>query len=120
MCLLERSEDDVLSLVESGALPVAFNLAGEGARKRELAVWRVCFWEYKLSGFSAGRPTEEVLTDIVPGHRGEFRLTEVKNMLCAKADHVRDLLAQGLLSVEDRWWRRGVPSCRRISRGRAS
>jgi hypothetical protein len=100
MCLLEKTEDEALFLVESGALPVAFNLASEGSRKRQLAVWRVCFWEYKSSGFSADRETGEALADIVPGHRAEFRLREVTMMLSAKADHVRDLVAQGSLVVQ--------------------
>jgi hypothetical protein len=100
MCLLEKTEDEALELMESGALPVAFNLASSGARKRQLAVWRVCFWEYKEAGFAADRETEIVLKDIVPGHRLDFRLTEVKNMFCAKPDHVRALLAQGQLAVQ--------------------
>ena len=86
--------------MESGALPVAFNLASNGARKRQLAVWRVCFWEYKEAGFAEDRETEIVLKDIVPGHRPDFRLREVTTMLSMKSDHVRDLVAQGSLVVQ--------------------
>jgi len=102
MAILNRSEDDVVGLIEEGRLPVAFNLASSGARRRLIVLWRTSVWDFRQNGWAPDKETAEVLKDILPSTRPEMRAVEVRAALAVKQFHLRHLIEAGQLRVDKR------------------
>ena len=115
MWFLDRNEDELLALIQSGQIGFAFDLRREGAARMLLAVWRGSAVKYRVdeqkseemawqySKFYPGAATglEEVLHDILP-ERPALRSVEVKNLFTCNQGHLANLIADGALAVDGR------------------
>ncbi len=53
MVMLDRSEDDLLGLVEGGELEFAFDISSDGAGRREVRIYRESLLRYQAQHFRA-------------------------------------------------------------------
>src|SRR5947208_2443226 len=68
MVLLDKSEDDLLSLIESGALAFAFNIAAPNSARREIRVHRsslLSFLAGKRDGLESAPDLQSVVSSII-------------------------------------------------------
>lgn len=66
MVLLDRDEDDVMNLIDTGALRCAWNIASPGSERREIRVWRDSVLAY-LKGQPTNAKEEINLRAIIKG-----------------------------------------------------
>jgi hypothetical protein len=101
MVLLDKSEDDVLNLIECGFLRWAFNIAAPDAERRELRVYRESVLDYlhdahQQSSYYAFDPDaalERVITAILPpGTQPTFTASKFARRLTCSSQHVLNLI----------------------------
>lgn len=111
MILMDRDEDEVTEAVEDHTFEFAWDIAGEGAERRYLRIWRdsllavlnnVPPHKPDLGLTADGNPPErrsdaEVLERILP-HR-DIRTTELQRIFSCSQKHVQGLVDTGLLLV---------------------
>lgn len=106
--VLDRSEDDVLNLVECGWLRWAWDIRGKGAEKATLRISAQSVVDYSnnTQRFHRALPTESrrtridletVVQNLLPHSRPDFRATEIMKLLNCSSQHVQNLIADRLL-----------------------
>jgi hypothetical protein len=108
MVLTDRDEDQVLSLVDTGALTWAWDLRHPDAKRRMIAVWRTSLMLYLEDPQRMGRGVTaaelrrsqaqhetEVLQNLLPRSRPEVRSTELMRMWSCSSTHIHDLIGAG-------------------------
>ena len=114
MGILDRNEDQVIALVERGAL-LAVNLANVETRRRCLRI----FTE-SIEAFNRGAQPpafQNLLEKMLPGHCASFRVSGVCSRLNISHDHTCRLIKAGLLSLPSSSAPTGVPRLFRRSGG---
>jgi hypothetical protein len=118
MVMLDRDEDQVLTMIESGALTWAWDIASADAERREIRVWRECM-AAELSGLPQPDPDAEaqaLATVLPPGD--EIRSSQLRRRWTASQGHIQHLIDQHLLQGLNAP-RRGPYGYVRISRSSA-
>jgi hypothetical protein len=94
MILMDRSEDEILAAIESGALPFAWHIGSSHADRREIRVWRESLLE-----FLEGRKPEpigegEVMRRILP-QQDTIKSTQLQRVLSCSSTLVHQLFEEG-------------------------
>lgn len=103
MVLLDRNEDDVLALIDTGELSWAWDIRTPAADRREIRVWRDDVLRH-LDRTSRGirpadpLPLDQVMTAILPHSRPEIRSTEIQRIFSCSSSHVLNLVQAGCLA----------------------
>lgn len=96
MVLLDRNEDELLSLVETGDMAWAWDIRSEEATRREIRVWRGSLLAHMRQ--EADEEDEEiVLSSLLPHSRETIRSTELQRLFSASQTHIQNLINQGAL-----------------------
>lgn len=97
---LDRSEDEILALIDSGELAWAWDISSEAAERREVRIWR----ESLLVFLSPGGPSSHsdldetnVLNFLLPHSGDELRSTHLQRLFTASQGHIQHLIDQKLL-----------------------
>lgn len=108
MFLLNKSEDDVVYMIEDRQFAAAFDLARPDAARRELRIWAGC-----IEGRTV--PLDEVMRDVLPKHSAPIlRVQEIANAWNCSRTHVCGLLDCGELAEHGA--QTGVTGVRRATR----
>jgi hypothetical protein len=116
MVLLDRGEDEVLALIDTGELSWAWDISSQDAERREVRIWRDSVLQF-LSRSEEGNQRwtrmdlpapppsrqagtdeeERVLLAILP-HSAEVRSTTLQRLFTASQGHIQNLINAGLLT----------------------
>jgi hypothetical protein len=103
MVILDKEEDEVLSLMETGQLCWAWDIRGAQAERREIRIWQKCLLAYlgdKVSLPALAQLNElSVIMELFPRPGEQFKGTELKRMFCCGHQHVLNLIGEGLLTA---------------------
>jgi hypothetical protein len=115
--LLDRNEDQVLSLIEEGKLPWVFDVAldPKRGRNRELRILPAAVADY-LRGKECSLEWADVLSLVLPHDRPEILSRDITRILNVSGTHTYHLARQKLL-VPCSAWRRGRGGCGRFTAG---
>lgn len=95
MVLLDRGEDEILRAIESGAIGWAWDIASEGAVRREIRVWRDSLLAL-IQGKREGDLSEEkVLATVLPPR--DVRSPELQRLFSCSSTHVHSLIDAALI-----------------------
>ena len=98
MGILDRSEDDILNLIEVGLLRWAFDIRGLGARCAEWRIWRQSIVDYANSPVIPERRRDQVIASILPKPcRTEIGRMQLARALNCSHTHVCQLIDAGEL-----------------------
>jgi hypothetical protein len=103
MFLADRDEDYILSAVDCGAIPWAWDIRSSEAERREVRLERASFvrWlglpEDKRQAPANDARSEAAVMGVVLPRPGDLRATELKRMFTCGHQHVLNLLSAGLL-----------------------
>ena len=100
--LLDRSEDEVLALIDLGELTWAWDISSEAAERREVRIWReslLCHMQNDagLRDSHAKLPEASVLNFLLPHSGEEIRSTHLQRLFTASQGHIQHLIDQKLL-----------------------
>lgn len=112
MWRVDRTEDEILLLIESGVLTWTFDIATAQAKRKDLRMLTLEIQELALFGRCSQRRWEDVLPFLVPLHRASLAPAEVARLLGCSHGHVMHL-------VEGRNFRLTTPGYRRGPGGAA-
>ena len=99
MVFLDRSEDDVLALIEGRGLGFAWDIARPG-RKRYVVVWRGSCLAYRYEDSGDQNLSLGEVVDLILPKRTSLRAVEVKSIFSVNQGHIANLIADGLLEVD--------------------
>lgn len=113
MVLTDKDEDQVLSLIETGAIAWAWDLRSKEATRREVRVWRESLLDYLHHDDGPRTPpsVKARLTDqdeaptyqaLMPHSRPELRTTELTRLWSVSSTHMHALIADQLLAEAGR------------------
>ena len=101
MVMLDRTEDEVLELLDTGELTWAWDIRSPDADRREIRIWRESLMGYFDRGSRGLKPAEppsepQVLAAVIPT-RPELRSTEIRRIFTCSSTHVLKLVRAGCL-----------------------
>ena|SRR5579862_1274452 len=99
MAALDKSEDQVLAMIESGKLLWAWNIASKSAARRELRIWRASVLASLNDAPQPDSTEEEVLASLFPHPAPILTTPQVQRMLSASQCHVYRLIESGALQA---------------------
>lgn len=101
--ITDRPTEEILILIQSGRLRLAFDLARPGARRRELRVLGRCLAEYMQGTQPTVAETpasvRAEIDEIFPALADNLKACTVLRLLNCSSDHVLDLAKSGLITV---------------------
>lgn len=101
--ITDRPTEEILRLIQSGQLRLAFDLARPGARRRELRVLGRCLAEFMQGTQPAGVETpasvRAEIDGIFPALADNLKACTVLRLFNCSSDHVLDLARKGLITV---------------------
>jgi len=109
--MLDADSDQVAEMIDDGRISMAWDIASQGATRREIRIWRDSVVA-QISG--EVQPDFQSIDRIVPDGTRELRTRQLQHMLAASQEHIARLAKQGLLTAAGRV-RRG-PRGLRITR----
>lgn len=115
-CILDRTDAEIISMIEDGRLQYAWNIA---TRRADRAEWRI--WRGSIHAYAAGEITMQgpfkVLAGLFPHSRETLRTPELERLLSCSPRHVQRLCDDGTLTTHgDRPEPIGPNSFRRVTR----
>jgi hypothetical protein len=100
MWLLERSEDDVMALIECGSLEFAFDLRRQGTAKALPVVWRGSVYSYAGQSDVKSESVDHVVDDVLPPVMS-IRAVELKSIFgCCGQLHICRLIEDDSLALD--------------------
>lgn len=103
MVFLDRSEDDVLNLIERGLLYWVFDLRGKGAERAEWRIWKKSVLMYaanKKFPQQSEVPFRDVCKDILGVGMGpKIRTPRLARNFCCSATHITNLAEAGFMTA---------------------
>lgn len=97
--LLNRDYDSIVGMVDAGELPWAWDIRSEGAKRREIRVWRDNLLDV-MSGATSLTGDEGVVLDSLIGHkRDEVRSPELQRIFSCSHNHIFELLDDKLITA---------------------
>lgn len=101
--ITDRPTEEILDLIQSGRLRLAFDLAKPGARRRELRVLGRCLAEYMQNTRPAIPETPASvrgeIDEIFPALAENLKACTVLRLFNCSSDHVLHLAKKGLITV---------------------
>lgn len=99
MWLTQKTTDELRDLVESGAILWVWDIASNGAGRRELRLWRPC-----VDALARGEPqpqdtAEAVLKHVLPDGRPWFTVRELSTRWMCSRHHLIKLIDEKLLET---------------------
>ncbi|MEK9753259.1 MAG: hypothetical protein VW338_08625 [Rhodospirillaceae bacterium] len=117
--LLDRDEDQVLALIESGKLVWAWDIRHPEAKQREIRIWRNSLLAHLSGDWDAHSQISEeaVLQHVLNHRRPEVRSTDLQRCWSCSQTHVHALIVSGCLGpAKQREQIRGSNAVERIAR----
>lgn len=107
MWQLDYDDDQVRSLVDSGALPWAFDIGLGSAKRTQLRILADCVQTFLLFGACQEQPWEEVAARILPDPPASIPPKIAARALGCGSDHIMNLLRARAFRLVRPGWRQG-------------
>lgn len=101
MVFLDRNEDDVLALIQTGKIKWAFDLHCNGS-KAHVHIYKGSAIAYRENRPEMEHDTIDVVIHTILGKRDPVRGVELKNLFSCDQKHIANLLAAGFLQRDPR------------------